>query len=121
MTSLIRLNVKPLSVNQAFSVYRGKKLKTKKYRQYEKTILAHLLKNKIKIKLPAKGDLYLHLKIGVGRAFDCDNCAKPLIDIFQQYFKFNDNRITYLVIEKEIIKKGSEFIAFDLRLRTNAD
>lgn len=117
MNTPIKLEVKPLSVNNAFSVYKGKKLKTKQYRQYEKTIIAHLIKSKIKLKLPPNGDLYLYLKIGVSRAFDTDNAAKPLIDIFQGYFGFNDNRITYLVIEKDVVKRGNEYIEFQLSPR----
>ena len=110
----MKLNVKPLSVNNAFSVYRGKKLKTQKYRQYEQTIIAHLIKSKMKLNLPPKGDLYLFLKIGVSRSFDVDNAIKPFTDIIQTYFKFNDNRITYLQVEKEIAKRGEEFIEFKL-------
>ena len=114
MSSLIRLKVKPLSVNEAYAVFRGRKLKSKKYRQYETAVTAHLIKQKVKIALPKKGQLYLHLKIGVSRGFDIDNAVKPFIDILQPYFNFNDNRISYLQVEKDVIKKGEEYIEFQL-------
>ena len=117
MTLPIKLKIKPLSVNEARSIFKGKKLKTRKYREYETAVLIELIRKKIKLNLPKTGDLYLYLKIGVGRNFDADNAAKPLIDIFQKHFKFNDNRITYLVIEKEVVKKGEEFIEFQLTPR----
>ena len=109
-----RLEIKPLSVNQCRTISRGKKIKTKQYREYQEKVKSELLYRKIEIELPEKGELYLSISIGVNTRFDIDNCAKPFIDILQNFFGFNDNRITHLVIKKYSVKKGFEFIEFQL-------
>ena len=116
MTTLpIRLDgIRPMSVNAAFSVYKGKKLKTKEYRTYESKILLELTRKKIKINLPEKGPLFISLTIGVSSRFDIDNAVKPFIDILQKAYNFNDNRITHLIVEKEVVKRNEEFIEFQL-------
>ena len=104
---MIRAQIKPLSVNEA---WQGRKTKTAKYRSYEKKLL--LLLPKLQITDGAKT-----LKINVGfssKGSDIDNVLKPFIDILQKKYKFNDNQVYRLIIEKEITKKGSEFIEFDI-------
>jgi len=39
---------------------------------------------------------------------------KLFIDILQKKYLFNDNRIYKATIYKEIVKKGKEFIEFDI-------
>ena len=97
----MRIDIKPLSVNEA---WKGRKYKTPKYKAYETTLL-YLLPNKLKEDFKE-----LYIKIGVSNAFDLDNCLKPLIDILQKKYKFNDNKIRKLVVEKEVVKKGNEYI-----------
>ena len=77
----IRLDVRPMSINAAYSIRKGRKLKTKEYRTYETKVLVLLTTKKIKIDLPDKGELYLFLKIGVSSRFDLDNAIKPFLDI----------------------------------------
>ena len=117
MTLPARLPVKPLSANEAYAIFKGRKIRTRKYKEYETKVIVYLIQKGIKLELPKTGPLYLYLKIGVSSRFDLDNCAKPFIDIAQKYFKFNDNRITYLQLEKEIAKRGEEFIEFQLTPR----
>ena len=112
-----RLEVKPLSVNECRTISRGKKIKTKKYKEYERLIVAELLYRKVKIDLPEEGELYIFIKIGVSKSFDLDNCVKPFVDILQRIYKFNDNRLTIINLEKVVVKRGSEFISFQLSPR----
>ena len=44
-------------------------------------------------------------------ASDLDNPVKPLIDILQKKYGFNDNQIFELNIRKCIVAKGKEFIS----------
>ena len=97
----MRVFIKPLSVNDA---WRGRKFKTPKHKQYERDLLI-MLPKKIKDDFTE-----LNIKIGVSALFDIDNCLKPLIDILQKKYGFNDRYIKRLVVEKEIVKKGAEYI-----------
>jgi Holliday junction resolvase RusA-like endonuclease len=100
----MRLNIKPLSVNEA---WRGRKFKTPKYKEYERKLLL-LLPNKFK-----EDFTKLNIEIGVNTLFDIDNCLKPLIDILQKKYKFNDRYITELNIKKVVVKKGNEYIIIE--------
>jgi len=102
-----RINVKPLSVNQ---VWQGKRFKTKKYKDYEKTVLS-ILPN---LKIP-EGNLKLVLTFGFSsKLSDWDNPIKPLQDILQKKYNFNDSRVFKAEVEKVIVKKGKEFIEFSI-------
>lgn len=97
----MRIDIKPLSVNEA---WQGRRFKTDKYKAYEKELL---------LKLPNyfKDDFTeLYIEIGVSALFDIDNCLKPLIDVLQKKYNFNDRYITKLTVIKTKVKKGNEFI-----------
>ena len=103
----MRINIKPLSVNEAF---KGRRFKTDQYKNYELNVMM-LLRN---MQIPA-GELELSITAGFStRAADIDNIAKPFIDILQRRYDFNDNRIWKLVLNKRIVKKGSEYIEFSI-------
>ncbi|MCJ8293515.1 MAG: RusA family crossover junction endodeoxyribonuclease [Colwellia sp.] len=104
---MVRLNIKPLSVNEA---WQGRRVKTQKYRKYERDILK-LLRPMI---IP-DGKLELYLKWGFSSAgSDWDNPIKPFQDCLQKKYDFNDNRVIRAVTEKVKVKKGEEFIEFDI-------
>jgi len=45
------------------------------------------------------------------RAADLDNVIKPLFDTYQGIFEeFNDNKVYYAELHKQIVPKGREFI-----------
>ena len=97
------LKIKPLSVNE---VWQGKRFKTDKYKQYEKHCL--LLLRPISI---PEGDLEIHFNFGFSsKLSDVDNPVKPILDILQKKYGFNDSRVFRIISEKEIVSKGSEFI-----------
>jgi Holliday junction resolvase RusA-like endonuclease len=105
---MIKIKIKPLSVNEA---WQGRRFKTKKYNEYEKE-LWYLLPN---THIPSK-KLELNIKIGYSnQRADTDNFLKPFIDVLQKKYIFNDNMIYKLVVEKEITKKQEEFIHFEFK------
>lgn len=102
-----KINIKPLSVNQA---WQGKRFKTNLYKQYEHDVL--LLLPQIKIVDPP---YRLNLIVGFSnKASDIDNILKPFLDILQKKYGINDKYIEVLHIEKQIVTKNNEFICFEL-------
>ncbi len=104
---MIKINIKPLSVNQS---YKGRKFKTKEYTVYSK-ILSHLLP---KLKVP-DGKLKIEYVFGFSSSgADADNCIKPAQDLISKKYGFNDNRIYELTVKKVIVKKGDEYLSFEI-------
>lgn len=104
---MIILKIKPLSVNDA---WKGRRYRTDQYKQYQK-IVALLLKNQ---KIP-EGKLLLKVIFGFSsKGSDIDNPLKPFIDCLQKKYGFNDNKIYRLEIDKVDVKKGNEFIEFEI-------
>lgn len=104
----MRINIKPLSVNQ---VWQGRRFKTPIYKKYENELLFMLPK----IKIP-EGKLELTIIFGFSSsASDWDNPIKPFQDILQKRYRFNDSRVYKATIIKEIVKKGQEFIEFNIK------
>ena len=93
------LNVKPLSVNEC---WRGRRFKTKTYKEYEKEVWFLLPKLKI---FPGKLGIYLEFGLSTKNA-DWDNPIKPFIDILQKKYNFNDKEIYEAHVKKINVKKG---------------
>lgn len=106
---MIGLNVKPLSVNGA---WKGRRFKTDNYKSYEREVL---LKLPPKLEIP-EGDLEIEFLFCLSsKNADWDNPTKPLQDILQKKYGFNDCRIVSAKVRKELVKKGSECFFFDIR------
>jgi len=104
----VRLNIKPLSVNQAF---KGRRFKTDAYKAFEKNMLMVL---PMSYKVSAN-KLSLTLRIGFSnKASDLDNSFKQTIDCLQKKYNFNDSQIYEIHAYKEVVKKGSEYIDFEI-------
>lgn len=104
---MIKIKIKPLSVNNA---WQGKRFKTPAYKQYEKDLTFILPQKKI-----PKGKLYFKFEVGFSnKNSDIDNFLKPVIDIMQKKWGFNDRQIYKLDVEKKIVKKGEEYIIFKI-------
>jgi len=103
----MKINIKPLSVNQA---YTWRRFKTENYRQYEKALI--MLLPKIEIKQNTK--LKLEMVVWINWRQDIDWVLKCFIDILQRFHWFNDNMIYEIHIQKEKVKKWQEYIDFDL-------
>jgi len=105
---MIEIKCKPLSVNQA---WQGKRYKTPAYKKYEKEVY-HLLPQ---LKISESGPLKLYLEFGFSNsASDWDNPIKPFQDILQFKYAFNDNRLYEAHVKKVKVKKGEEYIRFEI-------
>ena len=99
--------IKPMSVNEA---WQGKRYKSKKYKAYEKHVY-HLLP---RLKIP-DGPLKVYYEFGFSsKLSDYDNPIKPLQDILQFKYAFDDNRIFEATIRKVKVAKGDEYIKFEI-------
>lgn len=109
ISNAIAIQIKPLSVNEA---WQGQRFKTRSYQDYERRAL--LLLPPI-LDIPA-GDLSIILEFGFSnRASDLDNPVKPIMDILQKRYGFNDAQVTQYHLIKKIVPKGSEYIAFSIK------
>ncbi len=102
------VRAKPLSTNQC---WKGRRFKTQEYTAYEKTLFFLLPRN---VEIP-EGPLTLEIEVGYSnRNSDTGNVEKPFTDILQKRYGFNDNRIFRIVMEKRIVPKGEEYIAWEI-------
>lgn len=102
-----RIEIKPISVNDC---WQGRRFKTQEYGIYEKEV-SYLLP---RLKVPP-GRLLLRLTVGFSnKASDLDNMVKPFVDILQKKYGFNDKQIYGMDLWKEDVKKGEEFIEFEI-------
>ena len=102
-----KINIKPLSINEAF---KGRRFKTDKYQDFETACLLML-----KAEAPPKPPYKINLVFGIANVLsDFDNPVKPFVDILQKKYRFNDREIMSATIEKVKTKKGEEFIQFEL-------
>jgi len=104
----MRINIKPLSVNQA---WQGKRYKTPKYNKYINDVLIQLRPLKVD-----SGKLEVNLMFGLSsKNSDVDNPVKCFVDCLQKKYGFNDKQIYKLTADKVDVKKGCEFIEFEIK------
>ena len=104
----MRIDIKPLSVNQA---WQGRRFKTKLYDKYISDMLMLLPKLKV-----SNDKLELEITFGLSsRSADIDNPLKCFIDCLQKKYNFDDKMIYRLIVNKEITKKGKEYIEFEIK------
>lgn len=105
--TMVKLKIKPLSVNNA---WRGRRFKTKDYKEYEKEIIYQLPT----IKLPDP-PYQIIFEFGLSnKASDWDNPVKPLQDILQKKYKFDDKLIYEGIVRKIIVPKGQEYFSAEI-------
>lgn len=105
---MIRVNVKPLSVNEA---WKGRRYKTDAYKNYQNTLLWLLPR----LKIP-KPPYEIHFRFGFSSTLsDWDNPVKPTQDILSKKYGFDDKLIRKAIVETEIVKRGKEYIEFALK------
>ena len=103
----MRIDYKPISVN---TVWTGRRFKTPAYKKYERDILLLLPRFKV-----PEGKLRIELIFGFSNVTsDIDNPIKPLLDILQKKYGFNDSRIYEMHVVKQVVKKKKEFIEFKI-------
>ena len=99
-----RIPIKPLSVN---ACWQGVRYKTPAYKTYERDLLLLLRPMEI-----PDGPLEIRIEWGMSAASDVDNPGKPFLDILQKRYGFNDNRVERLVLVKERVRRGLEYVDF---------
>jgi Holliday junction resolvase RusA-like endonuclease len=103
---MAKIEIKPLSVNEA---WKGRRFKSDKYSRYERDLM-YLLP---KMEISKTSKLEITLIFGVSnKASDIDNPVKPFLDILQKKYGFNDSQIYDLHVIKQITKKGKEYIEY---------
>lgn len=104
---MVEINIKALSINQAFM---GRRFKTGQYTKYQYSVLLMLPKIHI-----GKAPYSLDIEFGLSSKLnDIDNGLKPFIDCLVKKYGFDDREIYKLNVIKTIVKKGKEFIKFQL-------
>lgn len=104
---MVELKIKPLSINIAFQ---GKRFKTKEYKVFERYVLMMLPK----IKIPEPPNK-IYLEFGMSNKLsDWDNPVKPIQDILQKKYGFNDRDIYEAQVKKVLVEKGKEYIKFEI-------
>lgn len=104
----MKIEIKPLSVNDA---WQGRRFKTGKYKAFEKQMLLMLPPLKINFKALLKIDVVFGFS---SKGSDVDNGLKPTLDVLQKKYGINDNRIYEINLKKEIVPKGKEFIKLSI-------
>ena len=103
----MRIDIKPLSINQAWG---GRTFKSKKYKQYEIDLDRMLPPYEV-----PDGYLQINLVFGFSSAAsDFDNPIKPFVDCLQRKYGFNDKMIKRAVIDVAKVKRGKEYIEFNI-------
>jgi len=103
------LQIKPLSVNEAF---KGRKFRTDKYDLFIRNCLLILPKT---ILIPDEKNIKLAIEFGFSsKASDIDNCCKSFIDCLVKKYKVDDRFIQEMHVFKSIVKKGEEYIKFKI-------
>lgn len=104
-----RINHKPLSVNDC---WQGKRYKTKEYKAYENALMWML--KPLSASLPAP-PYRIQFAFGMSNIqSDIDNPVKPLLDILQKRYGFNDREVMELVVRKLKVPKGHEYIELSI-------
>ncbi len=105
---MIKINIKPLSVN---ACWQGRRYKNALYKIYEKQVLSMLPYTIDKITPP----LCVYYEFGFSNMnSDLDNSIKPFQDLLQKKYNFNDREIYKILAIKNIVKKGDEYIKFSI-------
>lgn len=106
---MYKIAIKPLSVNAA---WQGKRFKAPAYKSYEKAVLLMLPYG---LEIP-EGQIELRLRFGLSsKNADVDNPVKCFVDCLQKKYGFNDKHIYRMVVEKVDVKKGGEFIEYEVK------
>lgn len=105
-----KIEIKPLSVNEAFT---GRRFKTPKYRQF----VHHAM-----LMMPKRSEIQLWPKMKLDIIFrfsskgsDLDNGIKQFLDCLSKKYCFNDNQIYEISARKQIVHKGQEVIFFEIK------
>lgn len=98
---------KPFSANR---MHYGKKTDTVDYRTFRDELLETLPD----IEIP-EGMIRIKLLACFStKNADLDNVLKPLLDVLQKRYKFNDSKVYRIVAQKQTVPKGQECLKFQI-------
>lgn len=105
---MVKLEIKPLSINEA---YKGRRFRTTKYDTYIRQMM-FILPEKLHI---PENSIKIFIEFGYSsNASDIDNGLKCFIDCLQKKYGFNDKNIVELNVRKIKVSKGFEHIIFEI-------
>lgn len=103
------IKIKPLSSNRA---WQGKRYSTPEKKAFEEELMYRLPRDLI---VP-EGDLQIWFVFGLSsKVADYDNFIKTAQDVIAKFYGFNDRRIYRGLTDKHDVKKGNEFLSFQIR------
>ncbi len=109
---MVTVKIKPISVNACWA---GRRFKTPEYKKFENDLL--LLLPPIKLPEPP---YVIYLEWGFSsEASDWDNPIKPVVDILQKRYGFNDKLIKRGIVDKLKVEKGDEYLKFKISHLSN--
>ena len=103
-----KVNIKPLSINEAFQ---GRRFKTGKCKAFIRSFAIQLKGKTIGKDEMLRVDLFFGFS-NIGS--DLDNPVKVILDVFQKKYRFNDSQVYELNIRKCKVDIGKEFIEFGI-------
>ena len=108
----MEIQIKPLSVNEA---WQGKRFKTPLYSSYCAK-LSLILSSKIyRLEISKFKRLAIFFEFHFSNPqSDWDNPIKPIQDVLQKHYKFNDKDIYFGAVIKKVVPKGEEKIIFKI-------
>lgn len=106
---MFAVKIKPLSTNNA---WKGRRFKTKEYKEYEEELLWLLPRTSFN----PNGDYSVYYEFGCSNSrSDYDNFIKQFQDILCKKYGIDDSNIWEAKIKKVKVKKGDEYVKFDLK------
>lgn len=107
MSAKAKVIIKAISSNRTWV---GRRIKSTEYQKYEKELMWLLPALHIP---PAPYQINFNFGFS-NKLIDIDNSIKPTMDILQKRYGFNDRYVFRLIVEKEFVPKGSEYIEFEI-------
>jgi len=105
--NMITINVKPLSINEA---YTGRRFKTERYRLFTRWLYNALPDFKI-----PKPPYVIQFEFGLSSSLsDGDNCIKCSQDVIASKYGFNDKHIKRWIVDVVNVPKGKEYLKFNI-------
>ena len=98
---MYKIDIKPISINQPYSA------------DYKEQLFEYF-SNLDLPKVDPQQPLFLFLEFGIKNKMDLSNGIKRFEDCLVSYLKINDRKISGIYLKKIIVKKGGEYIRFNI-------
>ncbi len=107
----IVVEIKPLSVNDA---WQGKRFKTKEYKRYESAMSLLLYKDRVPEPITGKLEVWYRFYLKNCSMSDVDNPIKPLNDILVRNKIIKDDRYIYKAHQEKIPCSDGDRVEIDI-------